>query len=262
MIVKHAAYDVPGLRAGLDVFSALCESADGLGVAELTARTGANKHMVFRCLKTLVAKGWVAESGEGPKYTATLLPFHVSSMPVSRLDLTTAAEEPLRALWKATGECVYLGVLYDDMLMFLVHRDGVRNVRLGGCVGDLYWPHASAPGKVLLAYGEPALRERCLRRGLKRLTGKTRTEAAPFLADLAGVRRHGYAVDDEEYTVGGRCYAAPVFDATGRAVAAIGTTVLTAHYSRRELVSVLGTQILETARRISRALGYVERRTP
>ena len=58
MVQKNAAYDVPGLRAGIDVLTAQCESPDGLGVAELAERTGANKHMVFRCLKTLVAKGW------------------------------------------------------------------------------------------------------------------------------------------------------------------------------------------------------------
>ena len=55
MIKKESQYNVPGLRAGIDVLTALCESDDSLGVAELAERTGANKHMVFRCLKTLVA---------------------------------------------------------------------------------------------------------------------------------------------------------------------------------------------------------------
>jgi IclR family acetate operon transcriptional repressor len=258
MIKKETAYDVPGLRAGIDVLTALCGSADGLGVAELAERTGANKHMVFRCLKTLVAKGWVTESGEGPKYAATLVPFHYASKPVARMDVVTAAEEPLRELWKKTGECVYLGVLHEDMLMFLIHRDGFRNVRLGGCVGEHYWPHASAPGKVLVAYGDPSLRERCIKRGLKRLTQKTHTEASQFLADMERVRKQGFALDDEEYMEGGFCYAAPVFDYTGRAVAAIGTTVLTIYYKRGDVVSTLGAQIQATARRISTALGYSE----
>lgn len=257
MIKKEAAYDVPGLRAGIEVLTALCGSADGLGVAELAERTGANKHMVFRCLKTLVAKGWVTESGEGPKYAATLVPFHHASKPVARMDVVTAAEEPLRELWKTTGECVYLGVLHEDMLMFLIHRDGTRNVRLGGCVGEHYWPHASAPGKVLVANGDPSLRERCVKRGLKRLTPKTHTEASQFLADMERVRKQGFALDDEEYMEGGFCYAAPVFDYTGRAVAAIGTTVLTIYYKRGEVVSTLGTRIQETARRISTALGWM-----
>jgi len=258
MIKKEVEYDVPGLRAGIDVLTALCGSADGLGVAELAERTGANKHMVFRCLKTLVAKGWVTESGEGPKYAATLVPFHHASKPVARMDVVTAAEGPLRELWKTTGECVYLGVLHEDMLMFLIHRDGFRNVRLGGCVGEHYWPHASAPGKVLLAYGDEALRERCIKRGLKKLTAKTHTDPAQFLDELERVRKQGFALDDEEYTKGGLCYAAPILDYTGQVVAAVGTTVLAIHYSRNEMIHTLGPQIRETARRISTALGYSE----
>jgi len=256
MIEKETTYDVPGLRAGIEVLTALCESADGLGVAELAERTGANKHMVFRCLKTLVAKGWVAESGEGPKYAATLVPFHYASKPVARMDVVTAAAEPLRELWKKTGECVYLGVMRDDKVMYLIHRDGTRDVRLGGCVGESYWPHAAAPGKVLVAYGDPALRERCIKRGLKRLTPKTHTEASLFLADMERVRKQGFALDDEEYMEGGLCYAAPVYDYTGHVVAAVGTTVLTVHYRQRDIVRELGPYVQETVRQISTALGW------
>ena len=137
------SYDVPGLRAGLDVLTALCESPDGLGVAELAERTGANKHMVFRCLKTLAALGWVVEVGERPRYVATLRPFCVASKPVARMDVVTAAQEPLRELWKRIGESVYLGVLHDDKVLYLIHHDGMRDVRLGGCVGRHYWPHAN-----------------------------------------------------------------------------------------------------------------------
>ena len=259
MMKKATVYDVPGLRAGIDVLTALCESADGLGVAELAERTGANKHMVFRCLKTLVMKGWVTEQGEGPKYTASLVPFRYASMPVARMDAVTAAQEPLRELWKATGECVYLGVMHDDRVMYLIHHEGTRNIHLGGRVGEHYWPHAAAAGKVLVAYGEPELRERCVALGLKKLTEATHTDRKRFFADLERVRKQGYALDEEEYMEGGLCYAAPVFDYTGRAVAAIGTTVLTVHYRQKDIKTVLGTPMQETARKISVALGWKAR---
>lgn len=254
------AYDVPGLRAGLDVLTALCESSDGLGVAELAERTGANKHMVFRCLKTLVARGWVVESGEGPKYTATLVPFSHASRPVARMDVVTAAQEPLRDLWKRIGECVYLGVMHDDKVLYLIHHDGTRNVRLGGRVGEHYWPHAAAAGKVLAAYGDRELRERIIARGLPKLTGATNTSRRRFLADMAKVRGQGYALDEEEYMEGGLCYAVPVFDHTGAVAAAIGTTVLTVHYRRRDIATVLGPEIRRAAGRISLTLGWKQQR--
>jgi IclR family acetate operon transcriptional repressor len=256
MIKKEATYDVPGLRAGLDVLMVLCESADGLGVAELAERTGCNKHMVFRCLKTLVSKGWVTESGEGPKYAVTLVPFRYASMPVARTDVVAAAQEPLRALWKKLGECVYLGIMHDDMVLYLLHHEGTRNVHLGGRVGEHYWPHAAAPGKVLVAYGAPELREKCIAQGLKKLTDATRTDRKSFLADMERVRKQGFALDEEEYMEGGLCYAAPVYDYTGRVIAAIGTTVLTVHYRQKSIVSTLGPQLQETARQISTALGW------
>ena len=259
MIKKETAYDVPGLRAGIDILSVLCESPDGLGVAELAERTGSNKHMVFRCLKTLVAKGWVTEGGEGPKYAASLVPFRYASMPVARMDVVTAAQEPLRALWKALGECVYIGVMHDDMVMYLIHYEGTRNIHLGGRVGEHYWPHAAAAGKVLMAYGEPELRKRRLAQGLKKLTDATLTDRKSFLADMEKVRKPGYALDEEEYMEGGLCYAAPVFDYTGRAVAAIGTTVLTVHYRQKDIAKELGTAIQETAGKISVALGWKAR---
>jgi IclR family acetate operon transcriptional repressor len=256
MIKKETAYDVPGLRAGVDILSALCESVEGLGVAELAQLTGCNKHMVFRCLKTLVSKGWVTEQGEGPKYMASLVPFRYASMPVARMDVVTAAQEPLQVLWKALGECVYLGVMHDDMVLYVIHHEGTRNVHLGGRVGEHYWPHAAAPGKVLVAYGEPDLRERCIARGLKKLTAATHTDRKRFLAEMEKVRKQGYALDEEEYMEGGLCYAAPVFDYTGRAVAAIGTTVLTVHYRQKDIKTVLGPAIQEAAQKISVALGW------
>ncbi|NLX56210.1 MAG: IclR family transcriptional regulator [Planctomycetaceae bacterium] len=253
---KTPTYDVPGLRAGLDVLTALCESSVEMGVAELAERTGVNKHMVFRCVKTLAARGWVVEAGEGPKYVATLVPFCIASGPVSRMDVTVAAQEPLRSLWKQTGESTYLGVLHDHMLVYLIHHDGTRDVRLGGRVGEHYWPHAAAAGKVLVAYADPELLEQILDRGLKKLTRATITSRRRFLAEMNKVRRQGYALDEEEYMAGGLCYAAPVFDRAGKVVAAIGTTVLTVHYPQRDIVSVLGPEIQSAAQRISTNLGW------
>ena len=259
MLKKEKTYDVPGLRAGIEIFTALCESVDGLGVAELTNLTGCNKHMVFRCLKTLVAKGWITEVGEGPKYAASLVAFQYASMPVSRMDMVTASREPLRNLWKELGECIYLGVMHNDMVMYLIHHEGTRNIRLGGRVGEHYWPHAAAAGKVLLAYGDPELQKRCIKRGLKALTKKTVVTEKKFQTEIKRIPKQGYALDEEEYMMGGRCFAAPVFDYTGNVVAAIGTTVMTIYYSQDELINDLGSKIQATAREISTKLGYTEK---
>lgn len=258
MTMKKANYDVPGLRAGLEVLTQLCDSPEPLGAAELAERTGTNKHMVFRCLKTLVAKGWVTEFEGGPKYSLTLVPFHYVAKPLARMDIVSASEEPLRELWKATGECVYLGVMHQGRMMFLIHRDGTRDVHLGGRIGEHYWPHASAPGKVMLAFGDPAALDRYVKHGLRALTPRTHTDTTLFLQEMEQIRHQGFATDDQEYTTGGLCYAVPVYDYTGHVVAAIGTTVLAIHYTLAELVKKIAPEIQKTAKRISTVLGSME----
>lgn len=249
-------YDAPAARMVVRLIEALCASDTPLGVTDLVQRLGASTNMVFRLLQTLERERWIVRVTDDPKYAMTLVPFHFAALPVARMDMVMAAQEPLAALWKRLGECVYLGVMHDDMAMYLIHYEGTRNVHLGGRIGQHYWPHAAAAGKVLLAYGEPDLLERCVRRGLKKLTAATHTNRKSLLADLTRIRKQGYALDKEEYMEGGLCSAVPVYDYTGRVVAAVGTTVLTVHYRQQDVASVLVPPIQETARQISTALGW------
>ena len=68
--------------------------------------------------------------------------------------------------------------------------------------------------------------------------------------------RAGYAVSDEDVTVGIASVGAPIFDATGQVVAAIsigGLTTLVLQNPRRDRVIEL---VTGGARRISEAMGY------
>jgi IclR family acetate operon transcriptional repressor len=78
-----------------------------------------------------------------------------------------------------------------------------------------------------------------------------------FEEELAATRRRGYAVDDEEDTIGWRCLAAPVLDAAGTPVAAIsvmGTTV----QITEENAGQIGSELIRAAGRISRNLRATE----
>lgn len=259
MKIKKPVYDVPGLRAGIRISRLLCESPKPLGLAELCQASGESKHMVYRCLQTLLSEGIIVETGEGPKYEPSLLSFHYNSLPVARMTVTRAAQEPLRALWEATNECVYLGVLNEDRVLYLIHHEGGREIRSGGGrMGGRYYLHADGAGKVLAAYANDALRERLLAEKLERLTPNTLADPKAFLENLALIRKRGFSIDDEEYIKGVICFGAPVFDYTGQAAGAICCTVLTIHYSLKELESVIGPKVLACAKQISLTMGCSE----
>jgi DNA-binding IclR family transcriptional regulator len=254
---KRPTYDVPGLRAGIRISRLLCESPKPLGLAELCQASGLSKHMVYRCLQTLLSEGIIVETGAGPKYEPSLLSFHYNSLPVARMTVTRAAQEPLHALWEDLNECVYLGVLHDDRILYLIHHEGGREIRSGGGrMGGRYFLHADGAGKVLAAYADDALRERLLREGLARLTPSTHTDRKSFLADMARVRKQGFGIDNEEYIKGILCFGAPVFDYAGRVTGAVCCSVLTIHYTVGELEKSIGPKVLACARQISLTMGW------
>jgi DNA-binding IclR family transcriptional regulator len=74
-----------------------------------------------------------------------------------------------------------------------------------------------------------------------------------LLADLEHVKDEGYAVDDEENSLGARCLGAPVFDVTGNVTAALGASGTLTQVDEASMPR-LAEAVKETARRITRQL--------
>src|SRR5258708_38349531 len=90
-------------------------------------------------------------------------------------------------------------------------------------VGRRLESHATGIGKVLLAgLGDDEL-DRLFEGGaLGRVTQHTVRDYEALKGELAAIRNRGYGTDEEEYTAGGRCRAAPGREASGAVVAAMG----------------------------------------
>jgi IclR family acetate operon transcriptional repressor len=249
------SYQAPALAKGIRLLELLCQSSEPLTVAEISRSLRLNKHMVLRLLGTLCADGWVVEEA-GPAYRVSLLPLYHFSKPISRLDVTTAAEGPIDALWQATGETTYLAVRDGDRSMGVILRPTRRDVQVTGRIGVRLTMHSCAPGKLLLAHGEPELFQRLTQEGFARHTDHTHCDPAELAEHLAQVLRQGYATDNEEYLRGMLCLAGPVFDYTGRIVGSVGITTLTMYHTHESMVAAHLEPVLAACRKISRTLGY------
>src|SRR5207245_8693092 len=87
----------------------------------------------------------------------------------------------------------------------------------------------------------------------KKRTPKTNTSITKLLADLEHVKQSGYAVDDEENSLGARCLGAPIFDAMGNVTAALGASGTLTQMDENGMPRIIDA-LKETARRISRQL--------
>jgi DNA-binding IclR family transcriptional regulator len=130
-------------------------------------------------------------------------------------------------------------------------------VRMFTAVGTAALAHTTGSGKAIMAFGAPEALSTLYdgREPLERLTPSTLVTIAALEEDLARIRARGYALDAEEHELGVGCIATPVFDHTGRPVAAIsvsGPSTRILHGDTNDLGGLLARHAAEA----SAALGH------
>lgn len=214
-------YAAPAVEAALSILETL-GSVHQLGVTELAKKLGLGKSSVYRLLATLARCGYVEKNPQNDRYQLTYRLFAVGSPAANRFGLREAAHPVMERLAAETGEAVNLGVLDGTRVVNLHKVESRHLLRMHMEVGGGAPAHATALGKVLLAALEPSkLSERLGRQRLARLTRRTIGDRATLRRALARVREQGFAIDDEECSLGLRCVAAPILDHRGVVVAAL-----------------------------------------
>ena len=232
----------------LAILAAFNEGRPDVGVSELAAELGMHKSTVSRLLATLEKRGLVRR--EGDRFVPGFELARLGGLALRGIALVAAAREPLARLAETTGETVNLAV-----------RDGARalnvhQVETGHFVGVTDWTgraaplHATANGKVLLAYGDGDLPGE-----LPRLTQKTIISRQSLLGELERTREAGFAVAVEELEFGLNAVAAPVFDSLGQCVAAVSVSGPAYRLPERRLPAV-GQECAAAAAEVSEQLGY------
>jgi DNA-binding IclR family transcriptional regulator len=157
------------------------------------------------------------------------------------------------------GETVTVDVLVGDSIEPIEQATASTSVVRVNWLGRRYPVHCTASGKVILAFGPDAVRQRLLDRSLKMWTANTVTDRGALDKQLEETRHTGVARTHEELEVGLDAIAAPVFGAQGDVVAALdvsGPSHRLRPGERHDLIQL--TQ--EAAADLSRRLGYRGRR--
>lgn len=205
------------------VLLTLLSQSEGLTLSELSAGSGEAAATVYRALVTLQAHEMIEMEEPGQVWHIGRGAFRVGSAFLRRAKFVERARQPMEALSRTTGETVALGIEGDGQVLHLVQVETQKAIRAFFPEGSRAPVHATAIGKALLAwYPEDRVEAILAREGLEKFTSLTITSASTLLRDLSRARDRGYAVDDQEGAEGMRAVAAPIFNAFGEPVAAIG----------------------------------------
>ncbi len=227
-----------------------------LGVTELARRLGLAKSTVHRLLTTLTREGLVERATDRGHYRLGLRLYELGARVPSRADLHLVAVGAVDELLSRTGESVHIAVLDGLDIVVVERRETLATLRLANRLGCRHPAHATSAGKVLLAYLPLAERSALLdRQALVAATPYTITDRARLEEELAKVRSRGWAESAREHQIGLASLAAPIRDARGRVVAAVGIAGPAAQFGR-EVVHRFAVETARAAEAISAGLGY------
>jgi len=232
------------------VLDALAD-ADELGTNELARRTGVNASTVSRLLATLAAARYVEHVPESGRYRLSLRLIELGNAVLGRLDLRALARPHLQELVRATGETATLSVPgeHDAVTVDYAHSSSV--VQSVAQIGRPSIGHATAAGKVMLAFGSVELPPA----PLPAFTPRTITSRPQLLEALERVRRRGFADASEERDAGLAAIAAPVWDSRGELAGILGVQGPSSRFETKAMRSAVAV-LLEHAASLSAALGW------
>jgi DNA-binding IclR family transcriptional regulator len=242
---------VGSVQRAFGVIDVLADADGELGTNEIARRTGVNPSTVSRLLATLVTGGLVEHVPETGRYRLGPRLVQLGNVVLARLDLRQIARPHLHALVEATGETATLSTEGDRDAMTVDFVQSPFSVQGVAQLGRPSIAHATATGKVLLAFGG-----RPLPPGpLKSYTNRTIAKRSELAAELEATRERGYAYNFGEREDDLHAVAAPVWGSHGELAAIIGVQGPATRF-HREAMDAAVEPLLEHARDISLELGW------
>jgi IclR family acetate operon transcriptional repressor len=206
-------------------------------VGELTKIFGLPKSTVQRTLVTLSEAGWLrANRKDTTRWEIGARVLAVRPAALQGSSLFAAAREPMIRLRDTVNETIHLSVPDALHCMVMVDRvDSTHAVRTFHEIGDTSPMHATSTGRAILAHLPESDVDEALNRVLERFTESTVTDSAQLRAELARVRRDGYALNRNQYRPDVCAIAAAIRDADGTPLAAVAISMPDSRYDPAQL---------------------------
>lgn len=248
---------VQTLDRALDIIELLSPQREGLGVTEIAKRLTLHKSTVHRLLNALADRGYIERDRHRGSYRLGLKFVEIGSLRLNQIELKTEAMPYLRRLAENFGQAAHLAILSGTDAVYIEKIEPNSGIRMYSQIGRRIPAHSSALGKSLLSdMDEEALKATVDAMDFERFTPNTIVDPAVLLESVAQVRQRGWANDNEEHEIGIRCVASPIFDYTGRVIAAVSVSGDKRRISA-ERDEETADRVMAVAEEISRRLGYV-----
>jgi IclR family transcriptional regulator, pca regulon regulatory protein len=239
------------LARGLIVIQAFTQQSPQMTISQLSIKTGLSRAAVRRCLYTLTKLGF-AGAEDGSRYSLRPRMLTLSHTYTTSNTLSSAAQPILERMSAALRESFSVATLDGEDIVYIARTQVNRVMAVDLHIGSRLPAYCTSMGRILLAYLPNEQLEQYLAKvNLVPHTTRTITSVEKLRLALRNIRRNGYAICDQEYEVGLRSIAVPVYSSSGRVVATLNLSGNAPRLSVLEMQSRYLTPLRNAANELS-----------
>lgn len=255
LATKQSERHVEAVLAALHIMDCFL-AAPTLGIKQIMDATGYTRNRVMRLTGTLVHKGYLVLDEASRAYSlGTKIPA-LSNVYEPRQEIILQVNPVLKKIAYHTGESVSFYIREGFDRVVLAREEGTQAIRYTVSEGQRMDLHAGAGGKVLLAFASDEVVSSFLsKRTLGKHTQQTITTKKKLIAELKKIQKQGFATSRGERVPDAYAIAAPVFDAAGDLLGALGIAGPAGRFTP-PLRKAHQQMIVNHARRLSKQLDW------
>jgi len=247
-------YVIPNLRNACRILKLLGSNPGGFKAADIGRQLGIPVTTTLRIMTTLHLEGLVRKDGTQFELGPVLIQLGTASL--AGTEIRATALPVLERLTAQISETCHLAIPCDDRSLIVAVQDSPHPLRAASRPGFLAELHCSSTGKIFLAFLHHARLEEIFAKAQPtKRTAQTQTTLAEIRRETELTLKRGFSLDNEEFHLGVRCLAVPVYASDGNCVAAIGITAATVRFPKERIPAMAG-DVKAAASELSRLLGY------
>jgi IclR family transcriptional regulator, KDG regulon repressor len=209
------------------IIEALAAAGQPMRLTALASQLGEPKAKMHRHLSTLKHLGFVDQDAKTETYRLGLKLVYIGQSAIDQFDLRRLAEPYMSRLRDLTRQTIVLSTPANGDAIINAVVESPNLVTISVRLGYRLPAHASAQGRLNLAFAPPAVQQRILARKLQAFTPRTLVDPVMMRERLAQIRRELFDVSMDETLLGISAVAAPILNFDNElvgAIAIVGTT--------------------------------------
>jgi IclR family transcriptional regulator, KDG regulon repressor len=240
----------------IDVLQVFTIEKPSLSIDEISMKADIPKNTVYRILYTLERRGLIKFDQDSLTYQPGLRLIEFGFLQSSVMDVKKEAEELLDELFKKTKQTVLMALKEDDdQLFYIFKRESSEGLKVSTQVGLRRNIFFGALGHSILAFLPEHKVERLLQEELIPHSENSVTKKDIIRQRLAQIKKERVYFQANETTLGVFGISAPVFNAVGEPIAAIGVIGPAIYFDEKQLEMIMH-QVKECGAKISERMGY------